>query len=302
MSKQMKLADLTPGARAAVEQKAITGGWDGRSLVKLLGELERWDNMAEERKARAKRVFLAGVIGSVAGFFLMFVVSAVMEEFLWGLPLFLAPLGVLFAGIKMKKAARAIDLPNELRVSLRPVLRQLSQDLHPEEKIKVTLNLAGIDENKCAGKKDLPIWGRNRRVTQSTYEEELCSLRMPLTDGGEAVLRMENTFVKVERSYTSTRGKSKSKTKWKKLSTVTAMLVPAVRINWEAGRGGPAAKRDFEKLSFVEKNGVMAARLDRYYKFKAADEAPGAAVPGTEIVAMFVRLAAMRPQAAGGAR
>jgi len=201
----------------------------------------------------------------------------------------------------MKKAARAMDLPNELRVSLRPVLRQLSQDLHPEEKIRVSVNLAGIDEKKSTATKDLPP-GRNKSLKQMTYEEDLCSLRMPLADGSEAVLRMENTFLKLERRYTSSRGKSRLKTKWKKLSTVTAILIPPTRINWEPARGGPAARSNFEKLSFVEKDGVMAARLDRYYKFKAMDEAPGNAVPGAEIMSMFVRLSAMRPQAAGGAR
>ena len=99
----MTLKDLTPAARAAVEQKTIGGGWDGRSLVKLMAELDRWDNIAEGRKAWAKRVFIGGIIGSVVGFFLMFAVSAITEEFLWGLLVFLVPLAVLIMGIRMKK-------------------------------------------------------------------------------------------------------------------------------------------------------------------------------------------------------
>ena len=296
----MTLKDLTPAARAAVEQKTIGGGWDGRSLVKLMAELDRWDNMAEGRKAWAKRVFIGGIIGSVVGFILMIAVSALTEEFLFGLPMFLVPVAVLIMGIRMKKAARAVDLPNELRISLRPVLRQLSQDLHPDEKIKVSMNLAGIDEKKCARKKDLPPYGRNRSLTQSFYDEDLCAIRLPLTDGSTAVLRLENQYLKLERSYRTSRGKSKSKTKWKKLSTVTAILIPPSPIQWNPSGAAQSMNAANERMSFQKKDGVTVARMDRYYKFKAADDPPDNAVPGADIVRMFVRLTAMRPRAAGG--
>ncbi|MFN0106593.1 MAG: hypothetical protein ACKV2U_31425 [Bryobacteraceae bacterium] len=297
----MTVKDLTPAARKAVEKKTIGGGWDGRSLVKLLGELERWDNMAEARKAFARKVFVGGIIAIVVGFLLGYVVAGIVEERLWGLPLILAPLAVIIIGIRMKKSARAMDLPNELRVSLRPVLRQLSQDLHPNEKIKVSMNLTGIDEKKCAGTKVLPP-GRNKSLTQSAYDEDLCTIRLPLTDGSTAVLRMENRYLKLERRYTTTRGKSKSKTKWKKLSTVTAMLIPPAPMQWEPVRVEKLIDRANERISFPEKDGVAVARMDRYYKFKAAGDPPGNAVPGADILRMFVRLTAMRPQPAGGAQ
>ena len=269
--------------------------------MKLFAELDRWDAMAESRKARAKKVFIGGIIGTVIGFFLFFVIGAVTESFLAALVVFVIPLAVLIAGVRMKKAARAIDLPNELSASLRPVLKKLSQDLHPEEKIKVNLNLAGIDEGKCANVKDLPP-GHNRSLKQFTYEEELCDMRLPLIDGSQAVVRLENTYVKLERSYRTSRGKYKSKTKWKKLVTVTTLLIPPQRINWEPARVQQSIDRNWEKISFVEKDGVMAARMDRYYKFKAAGDPPADVAPAADVLRMLVRLTAMRPQAAGGVR
>lgn len=297
----MKVTDLTPAAREAVEKKTIGGGWDGRSLVKLMAELDKWDNMAEARKASAKKFFIGGIIATVVGFFLFFVVGAIFENALLGSIPFVLGVAALIVGIRMKKAARAIDLPNELRVTLRPVLRQLSQDLHPEEKIKVSMNLAGLDEKKCTGTKSLPP-GRARSLTQSAYDEDLGSIRMPLIDGSTAVLRMENQYLKVEKRYTSSRGKSKSKTKWKKLSTVTAMLIPAAPVQWQTGRGAKMTDPANERVTFPEKDGVTIARMDRYYKFKAADDPPGDAAPGADVLRMFVRLTAMRLQASGGAR
>lgn len=297
---KMKLAELSPAARAAVEKRSLDGGWDVRSLVKLMAELERWDHMAEARKARAKKVFIGGITGTFFGIFAMVAAATITDHFLWGLPLYLLPLVVLILGIRMRRAARNIDLPDELRLCLKPVIRQLAQDLHPDEKIRVTMNLAGIDEKKCANTRDLPP-GRNRSLRQSTYEEGLCTLRLPLVDGSEAVLRMDNTYLKLHKSYKGRSGKIKYKTKWKKLSTVTAILIPPTRINWEPARMQQHIDRNNEKMSFVEKDGVMAARLDRYYKFKAAD-IPSEVPPSADILRMFVRLTAMQPQSNGGAR
>ena len=163
------------------------------------------------------------------------------------------------------------------------------------------MNLAGIDEKKCFHTKNLPP-GTNRTLTQSTYMEDLCSIRLPLTDGSHAVLRIENTYLKIERRYTGRRGKSKSKTKWKKLSAVTAILIPPERIDWDTARVGDIVNPANARIAFVEKDGVQAARMDRYYKFKSADGPPGNAVPAVDILRMFVRLSAMRPQGAGGSR
>lgn len=296
---KMKITELTPAARAAVEQKVIQGGWDTKSLGKVLGELDRWDQMAEVRKKHAQKVFLTGAIGSLFGFFLFFFVAFMLESPVIAGVILAIPVVTLIAGIRMKKAARAIDLPNELRISLRPVIRQLSQDLHPDEKIKVSLNLAGINESKADSEKNLPP-GRNRSLKQSQYGENLCSLRLPLVDGSEAVLHLTNTYLRLNRSYTTSRGKYKSKIKWKKLTSVTAILIPPARISWESARMQQFIDRANERLTFVEKNGVMVARLDRYYKFKAASEIPGDAAPAADILKMFVRLTAMRPGAAGG--
>lgn len=295
----MRLEDLSPAARAAVEQKKLEGGWDGRSLGKLFAELDRWDTVAEARKASAQKWFIGGIIGTVIGFFAFFVVGAIFEQFLVALPFFLVPVCILILGIRKRKAARNIDLPNEIRISLRPIIRQLSQDLHPEEKVRVTMNLAGVDKSKPHGKRDLPP-GRNRSLKQSMFKEPLCTIRLPLVDGSLATLRIANVYFMLERSYRTSRGKYKSKTKWKKMTTVTALLAPSQRINWEPNRIAQMIDRNNEKVSFVEKEGIMIARLDRYYKFKRAGDMPDEAAPAADILKMFIRLTAMRPQNAGG--
>lgn len=284
---------LSPAATQAVAAKVLTGAWSGRALVKLLGELEKWDVVIEAKKAKVNKLWIGSMIGAFVGFILMFVL------FPYGIALFLIPFVLIFIFKKQLNGLEAADIPDELRKSVRPVLKQLGQDLHPEEKIKGTIQLTGIDESRCKLKKDLPP-GHNRSLKLSVYETEVCDLRLPLADGSTAVLRLNNTFHKLERSYRTTRGKYKSKTKWKKAVTATAMLIPPVRWNWEPARMQKYVDKVNEKLSFAEKNGVMAARLDRYYKFKGIGNARVATVPAEDIMKLFVRLSGMRP--AGGTR
>ena len=284
---------LSPAATQAMEAKVLTGAWSGRALVKLLGEFERWDVVIEAKKATMNKLWIGSMIGTFVGFI-------VTVFFLpYAFPLFVIPFVLIFVFKKKLNKLEAADIPDELRKSVRPVLKQLEQDLHPEEKIKGTIQLAGIDPSRCKLKKDLPP-GHNRSLTLSVYESEVCDLRLPLTDGSTAVLRLNNTFHKLERSYRTSRGKYKSKTKWKKAVTATAMLIPPVRWNWEPARMQKYVDKVNEKLSFAEKNGVMAARLDRYYKFKGIGSAPVATVPPEDIMKLFVRLSGMRP--AGGAQ
>jgi hypothetical protein len=297
----MKIEELSPAARSAVETKKISGGWDGRSLVKLFAELDRWDEMAEGRKTRAQRVLVGGCIFMVIGVFVGFFIAGETENF-WAAGACIAlPIVVAAVGAKMKKAARAIDLPNELRDTLRPVLRQLKQDLHPDEKIKVNLNLAGLVEDKPATEREYPSPLRGK-IREKTFPDDLGEVRLPLIDGSTAVIRLENTYVELARSYSTARGKYKTKTKWKKLATATTILIPPTRINWQSGKAAQMVDPNRERITFSEKDGVMVARLDRYYKFKNAGDAPEDTVPGGDVIKMLVRLSAMRPQAAGGAQ
>jgi hypothetical protein len=292
---------LSPAAKAAVETKVLQGAWSGRGLLKLMAELEKWDLTVEERRSKTDKWWVLSIVVAFIGFILMFVITMLTGLFLVGLAVFVVPFVTVFVLRKKLKALQAADLPDELRKSIRPVLKQLGQDLHPEEKIKGRINLAGIDEKRFKLQKDLPP-GKYRSLKLSVFEVDLCDLRMPLADGSTAVLRMDNTIHKLERCFKTSRGKIKWKTKWKKVSTATAMLIPPERVNWEPGRMQAFLDKTNEKLSFVEKNGVMVARLDRYYKFKASGNEPEATVPSADIVKLFVRLMGMLPATAGGAR
>jgi hypothetical protein len=190
---------------------------------------------------------------------------------------------------KLRRDAQGLNLPDEIRVSLRPLIRQLRQDLHRREKIKVTLNLRGVDEQTPKARRVL-----ERTTTETTFDEKLCQLRMLLNDGSMIAVGIDNEYVKLER-------KGKKKFRWQKLSTVTTEWVPPKRIRWRKdclqGFIDPAT----ETLRFTEGNGVTAARLERRYIFTGGNALPAHAAPAADIVRMLVRLNAMRPAGLGSA-
>mgnify|MGYP003350753105 CR=1 FL=1 len=189
---------LSPAAKQAVETKRLEGAWSGRGLLKLMAEVEYWDLKVEERRKSAEKWWIISIIAAVIGFILMIVVTASTGLFPVGLVLFAVPFVSIFVFKRKLNAMQAADLPDELRKSLRPVLKQLGQDLHPEEKIKGTINLAGIDPKRCKLKKSLAP-GKNRSLDLSVYEEELCDLRLPLADGSMAGLHVHRLRLDINR-------------------------------------------------------------------------------------------------------
>lgn len=293
------LNDLTPAARQAIETKKITGNWNSKGLLKLLSELQRWDLGVEERKKAAdKRVVTFG-IASVASVFLLFFLVSFGLWYVGLLAVAGAVTGLVMA-FRAKKALRAVDIPDEFRLTVRPLLKQLSQDIDPNEKIRVECDLAGFADTKIKSSKNIGKLSY-QSATLTVYEDPLCHLRLPLVDGTEAVFSIDNTVHKVVGTKRNARGKTKTKTKWKKVTTLTASLVPPQRINWEVGKSQTLVDKQTEKITFAEKNGVMVAKLQKHYSFKSMGDDPTGIAPSSDATGLFVRLYALRP-AAGGAR
>lgn len=297
MPRVSSLKDLSPDTVAAIRARKIEGAWEARSLQKVLGELEAWDLTAELRKKTGNAMLWIGVVGalfSIVSFFFMLGEVESWATLLWPAGFFAIFAGTVVLGAKKSNAAIAMDLPDEIRVLIRPVVRQLSQDLDPKQKIKVDIGLQRLIENKPKSKQNLPPRAGATKLEQSLYEEPVCSIRMPLADGSEAVLRIANEYCKTVKQYRGRSGKYKAKTKWKKYSTVTGILVPAPGMNWRSQRIERFLDRSRERFEFVEKEGSRNARLDRYYKFASIGNPPANTAPLDEVMQVFLRLALMR--------
>ncbi len=296
----MQSKDLSAGAREAIARKAIAGAWELGALLRLFDELERWDLTAEARKQSAEGLRTAGKIAttvSIVMLVLMLIVAQSLDLVAYMLAGVAASIGLLLLGRHKVKAAAGMDLPDELRLTIRPFLRQLSGDIEPGGKIRVNLDLRSFELKPTKdGVKANPQSRKPAPPANLTiYEDPLGSLRLPLADGCSAILRISNVYHKVVKNKRSRSGKFKSKLKWKKMSAVTGILIPPEPVVWQEARIRPFLNPKQEIMSFVKKDGVTIARIDRSFKFKSPTVRPTDLAPLGEIMSIFVRLVAMRP-------
>ncbi|MDX2154114.1 MAG: hypothetical protein SFV54_25465 [Bryobacteraceae bacterium] len=281
--------EFSPEAQAAIQARSISGSFELRKLQKLLGELSHFDEVNQRAADRAKKRMIAVIVIAFAGLFIAVAAAAIFEEpvaFL--LPAAAVPVAIYFGRIwsRHKKS----DLIDDFRLCLRPGLKDLAADLDPETKIRVRLDLAGPVDRKKAGQRDLPP-GRYMKLTETTFQDPWCEVRLPLVDGNTAVLEFDTTWKKLERKYRGGRrnNKIKYKTKWRKECRAAATLVPAsVSTAWN--QSALRLDANNERARLVEKEGATAARLERFWVFKGASDPPTAAPPSREVVGMLLRL------------
>jgi hypothetical protein len=288
---------LSVEASKAVTSRSLTGSWDFQTLVALLHEIKRWDTKVGVGKARAKRLLNAGILTTVLGIFAFIVWSMVEDSpgpLLYAVPVLGCTIGMGYLGYRKGKQWRSVDIPDEVRLTLLPVLQSLRQDLHPGRKIRVQLALRVFDEDQHKTKRSLPP-GRNKSLTEHTYDEPVGMVRLPLANGAFVVIRMSNHYIRITRSYSNARGKSKTKNKWKKQTWVTCIMIPeSPSIEWNSQRVRKFVDPKHEHFAVSQRRGVTAASISRKYVFKKAEDHPEDTFPPEQVMKMLVCLNTIR--------
>lgn len=270
-----------------IATRRISGNFTLKHLDKLLNELAQFDSGTDALVKRFTTLMVVFIIVSFLGLFGGLMLASA-EMYIPGLLVFATPVGLaIYCGVKMKKL-KGIDLMNDFRTSVQPALRDLMQDMAPNEKIAVEMELSGAANSKQTAKRDLPT--SYLKLTETVYDDPWCELTLPLIDGGAATIEFFNCYRRFDRRYRGRRGKIKSKTKWRKESSATATLLPAVAGTFDEGALSARIQQGWEKYKLVEKDGRPGARMERYWVFKAPSELPAEGPPAKEVVGMLLRL------------
>lgn len=272
---------------AAAKERKLNGNFEGKRLLKILGEIAKIDesvgaiiDRAHKRGVAMGLATFAGVFGgafftALSGLWMVFAIPAVT--------------GVIAAKnlIQAYRMKKRDDMLDDFRVLIRPVLRDVLADLDPEKKVKARLDLTGMADSKQVSKKELPP-GRFQKLTETVQKDPWCELRLPLADGSVMTLEVTNEYHKIERRYKGRSGKIKWKSKWRKEAEVSATLLPPPGMKWNESAEVAAAG---EKLKRFEKDGVTGKSLLHYWSFKGTnEEIAGTAPPAREVVGMMLRL------------
>lgn len=276
----MELADLSPLAKTAAEAKAITGDWDYPGFDQLLKELIAYDKTIDARVSRRKKWMIISIILTVAPlltmFFLLEGFNAIALCWLAG------AVANLVWSIKLWSKSKKVALPEAALESVHQLARMLRQDLDPKAKITSTIDLSGLTDKKK----------NSVKPQQWIYLDPWCTMRFKLRDGYIAVVRQIDTFTETTKTKRNSRGKTKSKTKWKKQCRVTARIIPPAPVVWGTP---PQVDRVWERVKIIAKRELSVAVLDRWWAYKQPTDAPTKPPEAKDIVGMLFRLCAMRP-------
>ena len=289
--KKPKIEDLSPQARAAVEQKKVSGQNRLKDWFKLLREVAQFDQKVDELRARA---------GKMAIIFLILTIVSLIATFVFIFPVILFVIFLVLTIIFFVKKSRLgkIDLSNEFRDVVLPFLDALSEDFDARGRISLSLDMSGVHKEKVIRSGEIPP-GRFRKLVETVFKDPWCRVEAPLVGGANLFLTIESTYFRYDRYWRNPRGKNKHKVKWKKLVEVTAGLIPDpdfLAVGADAVEELSAA----EKVKLTQKKDRQVVRLRRRFKFKGVTETPVESVSLDELLAIFFQLGNMlRPSQAG---
>jgi len=208
----------SPAARSILQLKRIYGRRPLNEWRALLAEVAAIDRTSEPLVGPARRkifgfLFLAAVFAVAATFFIYVAVLSVVSAGMAG-----------FYLVRWWRL-RSTDLSNDFRNVLLKFLRIMAEDIPAKGRISMLVDVSGPTKQKLIAEKQLPP-GRCKKIVEKVYSDPWCHMQAPLSNGSRMLLGIENRYTVQQRTWTNPRGKTKSKTKWKKLVKVTVGLIP----------------------------------------------------------------------------
>lgn len=282
-------------AETAVRKRQVRGRLRLNRWLRILRELASYDQAGDLLRSRTKR--RAG-ISAVAFFVLLFPLY-----FFWGggeLLVVTVALGTAIlvalglAGFSIKKLRQldALDLADDFRSVLLPFLVAIREDVPPTQKVKLSLDLTGPSEAKVIRKGPLGKKG-GKDIEETVYSDPWCHLEAPLAAGNHITLDIANTYLRHQVTWRTTRGKSKSKCKWRKLVVVRAAMAPdAARFTLDPVALKKGQSEVGLKLKRRTEGEAVVMKMKKKIK-SVGNDPPIDTVQAKEIVAMFLRLGSL---------
>lgn len=238
-----------------------------------------------------------GILGLTA--FIAFGATIFLTAATEGNPAVLNTGGALLAGSLVlffvlwnkSRSLKDINLDNSIRKTLLPLLEILSEDISPQEKLSLSLNMGhpAAKENKIS-ENELPP-GLNRNLVERVYRVQTVHAAIPLLNGARLILDLVKQPASYDRYYRNARGKSKHKKKWKMLTLVTA----GVASKTDEFAVDPAALdrlAESQKVKLKRVHGGQLRCLTRKFKSKSATGVPENNIKPDLVLSMFMELCA----------
>jgi hypothetical protein len=205
---------------AAVKSKALSGRMPINRVLYALSALQDFDLSAEKLKTRYRNLSIgsifAGIMLSVAGS------ASNIDALMFAAVL---PVVLFIVFIIFYLNYRSLDLSNEFRQYLIPILNFLKDDIRSGAPVQIHVELAPIEDKKYetrVGEKYAE--GQYYHCVDHFFQRRLIMFSCRLADGNGFALSVVQRHVKSVRRKKTARGKIKFKNKYRGRFVVTAAL------------------------------------------------------------------------------
>jgi len=278
---------LSPEQRSLLETKQLAGEYEPGALVALLRPIAEYDRLSD--KARTPMGCSTAALFVLS--FVLLIVSANVSPFLLPLPLaaLVGAIWLLVTVLKMKK----LDLSNNFRQVAMPLFAVLREDMEPGAAVNVRLDLSPptAKAKKTGTGKPYDVPGY-RKVVDTTYLDPWFGGGARLADGCVLQWTVTDDVVASERTKRTARGKIKTKTKHRKLTTIAVdVALPKKEYAVAAlpAEGG-------EKVKVKEGEKRTSLHLEKKVKSKSLDPID----PGEILATIAEAYRRVRPAGATG--
>lgn len=210
---------LSPEQKALLETKQVSGEYEPGSLIDLLRPLAEYDRLSD--KARTPMGCSTAVLFVLS--LALFVVAANVSLYL--LPLPLASLGGAVFLLVTVLRLRKLDLSNNFRQVAMPLFAVLREDMERGATMNVRLDLSSPTARaKKTGTGKPYKEGAYYKVVDTTFVDPWFGGGTRLADGSLLQWDVTDDVVESARTKKTARGKHKTKTKYRKQSTISVTV------------------------------------------------------------------------------
>ncbi len=295
------LHQVSPSAQYALKHKKLGGTRTFESWRGLFAELAAFDTRVDLALTDSKNKAQYGCIGAFISIFVMtfggtaiFAALDITDLRVVNAALVLGalvPIGLTFYAIYQHwfrtKIFNEINLFNEFRFLLVPVLRALRPDVAPGALASLEFYGSGPADTNRSDEYPVKSSRSNATERQARFVDRWCVFTVPLANKCRVRLTFTSTYLRNVREWTNVNGKSRKKTKWKKRQSVLIEL------------RAPRRKLQFASVSpeceVVQKGDRSWARcrFKRRLAKVTGDDAPDKCVRTSDVMLHVMKLAKM---------
>lgn len=219
MGTSLSYRSLNNEQKTVLRTKTITAKKTPAEWLTFLRPIAAYDRKRDTVSRWAMRLAIAG--GILTFFSLIFFGASGMT--VGGQPLFFGALGLIF-GTFLYKRLKKLNIEADLEKLLVPLLHILKEELHPNEKLQLQLNLHDLEQTKPVRESRPKTKTAYPLIIAQLFRNQWLNGVTQLADGTALRMQITDLVRKIERTNRNSRGKIKTKRKYKQQSRLSLAL------------------------------------------------------------------------------